>query len=69
MLPANAPADVVARLNLEVNKILKQPDIQARLTAMGAIVLGGTPQDFRQFALSEIKRYEAIVRDSGAPKE
>ncbi len=69
MLPANAPADAVARLNTEVNKILRSPEINAKLTAMGAIVLGGSAQEFGRFAASELKRYEAIVRDSGAPKE
>jgi tripartite-type tricarboxylate transporter receptor subunit TctC len=69
MLPANAPAEVVTRLNTEVNKILKNPEIQARLAGMGAFVLGGTPQEFGSFAAAEVKRYEAIVRDSGAPKE
>ncbi|MGV3570823.1 MAG: Bug family tripartite tricarboxylate transporter substrate binding protein [Ramlibacter sp.] len=69
MLPANAPAEVVTRLNTEVNKILRNPEINAKLTAMGAIVLGGSAQEFASFATSEVKRYEAIVRDSGAPKE
>jgi tripartite-type tricarboxylate transporter receptor subunit TctC len=69
MLPANAPAEVVTRLNTEVNKILKNPEIQAKLASMGAFVLGGTPQEFGSFAAAEVKRYEAIVRDSGAPKE
>lgn len=69
MLPANAPADVVARFNTEVNKILRNPEINAKLTAMGAIVMGGSVQEFGRFAVSELKRYEAIVRDSGAPKE
>lgn len=69
MLPANAPADVVTRLNMEVNKILRTPEISTKLTAMGAIVMGGTAQEFGRFTASEIKRYEAIVRDSGAPKE
>lgn len=69
MLPKGAPAEVVARLNTEVNKILRSTEIQARLTGMGAIVMGGTQQEFAKFAASEVKRYEAIVRDSGAPKE
>lgn len=69
MLPANAPADAVARLNTEVNKILRSPDISAKLSAMGAIVMGGTAQEFGRFSTSEIKRYDTIVRDSGAPKE
>jgi tripartite-type tricarboxylate transporter receptor subunit TctC len=69
MLPANAPAEAVARLNTEVNKILRSPEISAKLTSMGAIVMGGAAQEFGRFSASEIKRYEAIVRDSGAPKE
>lgn len=69
MLPANAPAEAVTRLNTEVNKILRSPDISAKLAAMGAIVMGGQAQDFARFSASEIKRYESIVRDSGAPKE
>jgi len=69
MLPARAPAEVVERLNTELNKLLKQPDIRQRLSDMGAEVMGGTSAEFAKFTLSEIKRYEGIVKDSGAPKE
>lgn len=69
MLPANAPADVVSRLNVEINKILRIPEVQGKLSAMGALIQGGTPEEFSRFTASEIKRYESIVRDSGAPKE
>lgn len=69
MLPANAPAEVVARLNAEVNKILRSPDIRSTLTSMGAIVRGGSAEEFARFSASELKRYEEIVRNSGAPKE
>jgi tripartite-type tricarboxylate transporter receptor subunit TctC len=69
MLPAGAPPQVVNRLNVEINKLLHNPDIRNRLVSMGAEVMGGTPQDFEQFLASEIKRYEVIVKDSGAPRE
>ena len=69
MLPAHAPHDVVMRLNTEVNKILKNPEIHDKLVGMGAEVWGGTPEEFAKFNVAEFKRYEAIVRDSGAPKE
>ena len=69
MLPAHAPREVVARLNAEVNRILKSPEIHQRLVDMGAEVWGSTPEEFAKFNASELKRYEAIVRDSGAPKE
>lgn len=69
MLPAQAPADVVKRLNTEVNRILKSPEIHDKLVGMGAIPMGGTAEEFAKFSASEVKRYEGIVRDSGAPKE
>jgi len=69
MLPANAPAEVVSRLNVEINKILKTPEIHSQLTAMGAEVWGSSSAQFSGFIESEIKRYEVIVRESGAPRE
>ena len=69
MLPAKAPAAVVEKLNAAVNEILRDPAISKRLADMGAEVKGGTAASFATFSLSEIKRYESIVRESGAPKE
>ncbi len=69
MLPAGAPPEVVTRLNTEVNRLLRQPEIANKLLSMGAFVMGGSSQEFARFVQTEIKRYEGIVRDSGAPKE
>lgn len=69
VLPANAPADVVAKLNTAINKILKTPEVKNKLTDMGAEVMGGTSAEFAKFTAAEVKRYEAIVKNSGAPKE
>lgn len=69
MLPAGAPADVVARLNKEFNALLKKPDIRGKLQDIGAEVHGGSAEEFSRFSLTELKRYEGIVRSSGAPKE
>ena len=40
-----------------------------KLVDMGAEVMGGTSAEFVKFTSSELKRYEAIVKNSGAPKE
>ena len=69
MLPANAPVDVVNRLNKEFNLLLQKPDVRSKLQDMGAEIAGGSVQEFTKYSISEIKRYEGIVRDSGAPKE
>jgi tripartite-type tricarboxylate transporter receptor subunit TctC len=68
-LPAGAPVEVVNRLNKEINLILKSKEINAKLVEMGAEVLGGTSAEFAKFTASELKRYEGIVKNSGAPKE
>jgi hypothetical protein len=43
--------------------------MRERLQAIGAEVGGGSVDDFRSFAMSEIGRYRDIVQMSGAPKE
>ncbi len=69
VLPAGASAEVVNRLNVEINKILKSKEVSNKLVDMGAEVMGGTSAEFVKFTSSELKRYEAIVKNSGAPKE
>ncbi|PWK35416.1 Bug family tripartite tricarboxylate transporter substrate binding protein [Cupriavidus plantarum] len=67
--PGGTPADVVARLNEEVNKALKQPDTIARMREEGSEPRGGTAQELGAFIKSENSRWGAIVRESGARVE
>ena len=69
MLPANAPIEVTEKLNAAFNKVLKDSDVKKRLQEIGAQIDGGSVAEFTKFSQSEIKRYEGIVRLSGAPKE
>ena len=69
MLPAGAPKDVTDKLNAAFNKVLKDPEVRKNLQGIGAQVDGGSVADFTKFSQSEIKRYEGIVKMSGAPKE
>jgi tripartite-type tricarboxylate transporter receptor subunit TctC len=69
MLPAGASKDVADKLNAAFNKVLKDPEVRKHLQAIGAQVDGGSVADFAKFSQSEIKRYEGIVKMSGAPKE
>jgi tripartite-type tricarboxylate transporter receptor subunit TctC len=69
MLPAGAPKDVTDKLNAAFNKVLKDPEVRKNLQSIGAQVDGGSVADFTKFSQSEIKRYEGIVKMSGAPKE
>ena len=64
--PANTPKDIVAKLNAEINAMLKTDEVRARLAKLAAEPGSGTPEEFGQFMESEMKRYGEIVRISGA---
>lgn len=69
MAPAGTPRAVVEKLNAEANAVLKSPEMQKRMVEFGAEVGGGTPEEFGNFIVSEIRRYESIVKASGARLE
>jgi len=69
MLPAGAPKDITEKLNTAFNKVLKDPEVRKNLQGIGAQIDGGSVVDFTKFSQSEIKRYEGIVKMSGAPRE
>ncbi|TMH33579.1 MAG: hypothetical protein E6H58_08115 [Betaproteobacteria bacterium] len=66
LAPAGTPADLVKRLNAEVEKALKQPETIAKLNAEGSEALGGSPQRFADFLKTEHARWGALVKESGA---
>jgi tripartite-type tricarboxylate transporter receptor subunit TctC len=63
--PAGLPAGVVNRLNAEVNKALKMPDVRERLTKAGTEVVGGTPQELGADIKAEVEKWAKLVRERG----
>lgn len=66
---AGTPADVIARMNDEFNKALKDEGLVKRLEAEGAIPLGGTPEQFAELIRTETPRWGQVVQESGAKIE
>lgn len=66
LAPAGTPKDVVAKLNSEFNKALKQPDLQKKLGDQGADAVGGTPEQFAALIKDDIVRWGKVVKQSGA---
>ena len=64
--PANLPRDTVVKLNADINKALKDPELRKKLDAQGADVIGGTPEQFARLIRDDIPRWGAIVKQSGA---
>ena len=64
--PANMPKDVVAKLNADFNKALKDADLQKKLSDQGADVAGSTPEQFATLIKDDIARWSKVVKESGA---
>ncbi|MBK0393824.1 tripartite tricarboxylate transporter substrate binding protein [Ramlibacter algicola] len=64
--PANLPKDVVAKLNADINKALKDPELSKKLGDQGADVAGSTPEQFAKLIHDDIARWGKIVKESGA---
>ncbi len=64
LAPKGTPPAIVARLNAEVNEILKDPAVRTRLAGMGATPLGGTSKELADHLAAETIKWGRIVRDS-----
>jgi len=63
--PAAAPADIVARLNREMNLILATAETRKRLAAEGAEPAGGSPADLGAYHRADYERWEKVIRAAG----
>jgi tripartite-type tricarboxylate transporter receptor subunit TctC len=68
MGPAGMPKDIVDHLNKEINAILQTPEMKSRLAKLAADPGKGTPEEYKAYVMSEMKRYGEIVKLSGADK-
>jgi tripartite-type tricarboxylate transporter receptor subunit TctC len=69
LAPAGTPMTIVARLNVEVNRLLKTAEVRDRLAAEGGEVLGGSPEHFASFLKAEHAKWGRVVRESGVRAE
>jgi tripartite-type tricarboxylate transporter receptor subunit TctC len=66
LAPAGTSADIVAKWNAEVTRILTAPEMRERLTALGAEPAPGTPAEFAHLIARETAKYARVVKLSGA---
>ena len=67
--PANLPADIVERLNAEVNRALDLPDVRERLKPEGIVPSRMSASEFGAFVAEEVRRWGPVVRASGAKND
>jgi tripartite-type tricarboxylate transporter receptor subunit TctC len=62
--PAKTPKAIVAKVADETRRILKLPDVNERIAALGAQPVGGTPQELAAFVGTEITKWRKVIQDA-----
>ena len=60
-VPTGTPPAAIRRLYAEIAKVMRRPDVEERLKALGIDVTTPPPEQFNEFVVAEIKRYRDIV--------
>ena len=67
--PMGTPADIVQKLNQEMNAGLADPGVVARIADLGSTVLLNSPTEFGKFIAEETDKWAKVVKFSGATSE
>jgi tripartite-type tricarboxylate transporter receptor subunit TctC len=67
--PRATPADVIERLNKEINSALADPYVRARFDDLGATVLPGSPTDFGNLVANETEKWATVIKTANIKPE
>ena len=67
--PAGTPEEAIRRFSRDLDALLKQPDVAAKLTDFGIVPEGGTPEAMGEFLRQEHARWSKLVKDIGVVPE
>lgn len=65
-VPRGTPAEIIDKLNKEINAAIADPAIKARLADMGGMLINGTPEEFGKIVVEETEKWAKVVKFSGA---
>jgi tripartite-type tricarboxylate transporter receptor subunit TctC len=60
--PAKTPREIVNRLNAEIVKAVRDPEVSGKLTGLGLEIIADTPEQFAAFLQSEAKKWLPLIR-------
>jgi len=67
--PTAMPADAAARLALEINTILRRPEIREKLGQQGWEIVAGGPEELRQRIADDLALWGPVIRDAKVPRQ
>lgn len=69
LAPAGTPPEIVAKLNAEIVRIVKRPEVKKQLADHGFDTVGGTPEQFGEFIKAEIAKWSKVIKAAGIRME
>jgi tripartite-type tricarboxylate transporter receptor subunit TctC len=67
--PESTPADIIERLNVEINSALTDPTLKARIADLGGTAIGGSQADFGELIATDTEKWGKVVRFAGIKAE
>ena len=67
--PKNTPAEIIAKLNKEINEALADPKLKAQLSDLGGIMLARTPADFGKLIADDTEKWAKVIRAANIKPE
>ena len=67
--PKNTPAEIVNKLNIEINAVLAAPKTKEQFANLGGSVIGGSPAAFGKFLADETEKWGKVVKFAGIKSE
>jgi tripartite-type tricarboxylate transporter receptor subunit TctC len=67
--PKNAPADIIGKLNREINAALADPQIKSRIEDLGSSVAPASPAEFGKFIADETEKWAKVIKSAGIKPE
>jgi tripartite-type tricarboxylate transporter receptor subunit TctC len=69
LAPAGTPQPVLAKLHIDVVRMINMPDVKERFLSQAAEPIGSTPAEFAAFINAEIGKWSRVIKESGAKVE
>jgi tripartite-type tricarboxylate transporter receptor subunit TctC len=68
-VPKGTPAEIIAKLNAEINNGLRDEKVKARLADLGGTLIPGTPEEFGKLVAQETEKWANVIKTGNVPLE